>query len=119
MVLQLCLQAAHKIIKTWLTFTLEALSGQNGPDIAKCLIDLAVDYDVIVFGPMTHLVGRLRHSPIYGLIIVLGARAQAPLQFRNRWRQHENAYQVAARLVAKLLGALPVDVKQNVATNGK
>ena len=53
------------------------------------------------------------------LVIVLRARVQPPLQFGDRRRQHEHADQIAARLFAQLLGALPIDVEQHVAAGGE
>ena len=46
----------------------------------RLVVDIAVDDDVVVFGPMAHLVGGLGHALGDDLGAVLGARAQAPLE---------------------------------------
>ena len=49
------------------------------------------------------------------LVAVLGAHAQARLEIGDRGRQHEDADEIGAALLAQLLGALPIDVEQHVA----
>ena len=71
--------------------------------------------DVVVLGPMAHLVGRLGHALGDDLWRILGARDQALLEVARRGRQDEHRHQVVAALLLELLRALPVDVEQHVA----
>src|SRR4051812_7896395 len=109
------LQAAHECGQAGLSFALETLGCENRTNLGKCAIEVAIHYDIIVFCPMRHLAAGLGHAGADHLVVVLSARMQAPLQLRNRRRQHKNADQILRKLLVQLLSPLPVDVEQHVA----
>ena len=84
-------------------------------------LQVFVDDDVLVAVVMAHLVGSLRHPVLHDLFGVLCPAAQARFEFPGAWRQNEYAYQIGAErpIVGDLLGALPIDIEQNVAAVGE
>src|SRR4051794_33396753 len=64
------LQAAHECGQAGLSFALETLRVKYCSNVAECPIKVTIDHDVIIFGPMAHLVPRLGHTGAYHLFIV-------------------------------------------------
>ena len=63
---------------------------------------------------MADFCGGAAHPPQYHLFAIGRAGAQTALQLGHRWREDEDAHDIAARALIKLLRALPVDVEQHV-----
>ena len=63
---------------------------------------------------MAHFVGGLGHAGPDHLVGILRAACAGALQLGGRRRQDEDADDIGRRLLAQLLGALPVDVEQHV-----
>src|SRR5882672_1584639 len=112
--LQIRLQRAHEGRQPGLTLALEALGGEDRADVLEGAPYVAIDDHVIVFRPVAHLIGGLGHAGVDDVVGILGAGAQARFKIRNRRRQHKNADEIVAALLAQLLGALPVDVEQHI-----
>ena len=76
------LQAAHERGQAGLSFALEPLGAKDRAHVAECAIEVAVDHDIIVFGPMAHLVAGLGHAGADHLLVVLarGCAAAAPVR---------------------------------------
>ena len=63
---------------------------------------------------MTEFVGGAAHAAADHLVGILRTRVQTFLQIGGRGRQDEHPDDIDARLLVQLLGALPVDVEQNI-----
>ena len=74
-------QAFDEIGQADLTLPTQALGTQNRPHAFDAGIDVVVDDDVIVFGPMAHFVSGLGHTLGDNFGAVLGAGMQAAFQF--------------------------------------
>src|SRR5882672_1932379 len=112
--LQICLQRAHEGRQPGLTLALEALGGEDRTDVLEGAPYIAIDDHVIVFRPVAHLIGGLGHAGANDIVGILGAGPQARFKIRNRRRQHKDADEIIAALLAQLLRALPVDVEHHI-----
>ena len=101
-----------------LTMRLQALGREDLTHARHALLEIAVDQHVVVLGEMGHVGRDLAEAPAHHRFGILGAPPQPSLQLGHRRRQDEHADHVGARL-AQLLGALPVDVEQDVAARGE
>ena len=96
-----------------------AFRGQNGADVPQTPIDVLVDEDVVVFGPMAHFVGGFLHPATHHVFRILGAREQSTLQFFQGWRKDEYTGDVLAGGFLQLLRPLPVDIEEDVPALGQ
>ena len=87
-----------------LPFAPQPLGVENGDHRLHRLADVMVDDDVVVLGPVAHLIRRLGHAPAYHVFRILGAGAQPPFQLAARRRQNEHRDEVGAGVLAQLLG---------------
>ena len=102
-----------------LALAAQALGLEDRLDPLEARRQIAIDDDVIVLGPMAHLVGRLRHAAGDLLLAVLRTGAQATLELAGGGRQDEDADQILRRPFGKLLGSLPIDVEQDILAIGQ
>ena len=93
-----------------------ALSVEYRFEFADGDIHVIVNDDEVEFVPVRHVAPGLLQTAGDDLIVVSAAIPQAPLQFRPRRGQNENADTVGHRL-AYLPGALPVNFKYDVITH--
>src|SRR5689334_2869718 len=115
MMLKLCLQPPHEVGQPDLAFAFEPFRRKNPAQFAQGRRFITIDDDIVVFPPMAHLVGGLGHPRTDDGLAVLRTALEASLQLRgSRW-QNEDADKISALILAQLLRALPVDIKQNVA----
>src|SRR5207253_2636397 len=70
--LELPLQLAHERRQPDAPFALQPLGLEDRLDLGKGLIDIAVDHDVVVFGPVAHLVAGTTHPAADHLLRILG-----------------------------------------------
>src|SRR3546814_12897315 len=70
--------------------------------------------DLIIAIPVADFGRRAFHTGSNHLVAVGGARTQAALQLSQRRRQDEDADDVAASLLIKLLRTLPIYVEQDI-----
>ena len=56
-----------------LSLALEPLGGENRAHLRESLVEVAIDDDVVVFGPMTHLVRGFGHAAVNRFVVVLRA----------------------------------------------
>ena len=98
---------------------LQALSGDNRPDVGEAGIHVLVDQHIIVLGPMADLARRPLHAIGDHLLRIGVASAQAPLELGHRRRQDENPHQILTHRRVELLGPLPVDVEQDIAASSQ
>src|SRR5438067_2913385 len=76
-------QAVDEIGEADLTGAPEALGGDDRLNFRNARVEVAIDDDVIVFRPVTHLFGGFRHARGDGGGAVLGARPEAHLNSRG------------------------------------
>jgi hypothetical protein len=93
---------------------LEPLRLEDVVDQLAAFLGVVVDQHVIIFGPVADLARCPLHPPVDDLLAVGAARAQPALELAHRGRQDEHPDDVGVDLL-QLLGALPVDVEQDVA----
>ena len=96
-----------------------ALGGNDRGDLGDAFVDIAVDDHVIVFGPVAHFLGGLRHSRGDGVGAVLRAALKTLAQCRDARRQHEYLDQILRHRLAQLLRPLPVDIGHDIAAGGE
>ena len=82
--------------------------------LAERHIQVIVDYNKIELIHVTHFAQGAGHPPRYDIFTIRTALAQPAFQFRDRWRQDENA-DCFGELPAHLLRSLPVYLQQHVA----
>src|SRR3546814_331338 len=75
--------------------------------------------DLIIAIPVADFGRRAFHTGSNHLVAVGGARTQAALQLSQRRRQDEDADDVAASLLIKLLRTLPIYVEQDILPIGQ
>ena len=92
-----------------MSFAFKTLGSEDGAHVVEGTIEITVHHDIIIFGPMTHLVAGLGHAGADHLLVILGAGVQTPRKFTARRRQDENADQIGGRVFAQLLSALPIE----------
>src|SRR5262245_48276701 len=114
--LEVTLQRAHEFCQANSALALEALGSENRAHLGEGLIEVVVDDDVVVLRPVAHLIASTFHAVADDGVAVLGARPEPALEFGHRRREHEHADEIPAGTFAYLLGALPVEVEQHVAT---
>ena len=68
--------------------------------LGEGVIDVGIDHDVIVLGPVAHLVGGLGHAGVDYLVGILGTCVQPLLESLDRRRQDEHAHHVFRRAAA-------------------
>src|SRR5438552_1025559 len=112
-------QTLDKIVQADLTLAAQALGLQDRLNAAEARIQIAIDDDVVVLGPMAHFIGRLGHAARHLFLAVLGSGAQTTLEFAGRWRQDEDADQIFGRPLSELLGPLPIDVEEHIVPRGQ
>src|SRR6266478_9415224 len=117
--LRVGLQAVDEVGEAELPCAPQPFGGEDGLDLRDALLDLAVDDHEIVFRPVARLLGRLRHPGGYDGGTVLCAIAQPGLECGSARRQNEDRDEIAAHALGQLLGALPVEIADDVATAGK
>ena len=112
--MKLTLQTSHKSHEANPPLALEALGLQDRLHLGEGFADVVVDHDVVVLGPVAHLVAGATHPLSDDLVGVLRTRVQPLLEIAGRGRQDEHADDVGPRFLAQLLRALPVDVEQHI-----
>ena len=112
-------EAADEFGQSYLAAAFEAFGEEDGLDGFDGLVEVAIDDDVIIFGPVAHFVGGFGHAAVDFGGVVLGAREEAALEFVPGGREDEDADEIVARFFRQLLGALPVDIEQNIAALGE
>ena len=81
------------------------------------LLEIVVDDDVVEERVVLDLGSRVREASLHRLLVVAGARAQAPLELGHRRRQNEDRDRVG-HLGLDLPRALVVDVEDHAAVRG-
>src|SRR5947209_2738954 len=61
LLLQLALQLAHECRQTGTAFALQPLGLEDRLHLGERRVDVVIDHDIIVFGPMAHLVTGAAH----------------------------------------------------------
>src|SRR6266436_6387962 len=107
-------QAGDEIGEAELPCAPQPFRGDDGLDLRDALLDLAVDDHVLVFRPVTRLLGRLRHPSGDDGGTVLGTIAQPCLERGAARRQYEDRNEIAANALGQLLGSLPVEIADDV-----
>src|SRR5262249_5082609 len=95
------LQPADERREAGLPFALEPLGGKDRANVVEGAVEIAVDHDVIVLGPVAHLVACFRHAGADGFLVVLGTGVQTPRQLAARRRQQEYAHEIVAGALAQ------------------
>ena len=83
-----------------LTGSLEAFSGKDRLDRGDAFLNVVINDNVIVFGPVAHLVAGAAHALADHLVGILRARMQALFEVGRRGRQDENAVLLNHRSIA-------------------
>ncbi len=78
-------------------------------------VDFVIDYNVVKFGHMAHFPACAKQAAADHLVAVGAATAQSRLELFHRRRHDEDADRLREGL-AHLLGTLPVDLEQGIAT---
>src|SRR5438552_1630566 len=112
-------QAVDEVGKAELPLAPQPLGGDDRLNLRDALLDLAVDDHVIIFRPVAGLLGRLCHSSRDDGCAVLGAVAQAGFKLGAARGQHEDRNEIAPHCLGQLLGSLPVEIADHVATGSK
>ena len=87
---------------------------------AKVVLEVAVDDDVVVFRPVAHFVAGLGHAAVdHGVADPGRALFSRRSSAGDRWWQHKNADEIAARALAYLLRTLPIEIEQHVAAGAE
>ena len=112
-------QLSDKAGNAGLAAALHALGVQDGADFLQGGLQIVIDHDIVIFRPVADFVVGPGHALGHYLFCILGPDAQAALELGMAGRQHKNAHQIATRLLAQLLRALPIDVEQHVTALGQ
>ena len=95
------------------------LCGNDGLNLRDAVLDVAVDDYVIVFRPVAHFLGRLRHPGSDDGCAVLGACPEPRLECGEAGRQDEDGDKIIADGRGQLLRALPVEVADDITPGGE
>src|SRR3990172_5525460 len=71
-------QALDELVQADLALAAQAFGDDDGLHLADAVLEVAIDQDVIVFGPMAHFVGGLGHASRHLDGAVAGAGGGAP-----------------------------------------
>src|SRR5262249_41908799 len=74
-------QLLDEIAQAHLALALQPFGGDDRLNLGDARLDLMVDDDIVVLGPMAHFIGGLGHAPGDVGGAVLGAGGEPPFQF--------------------------------------
>ena len=86
--------------------------------VAEGMAEIVVDHQIVVFDVVTHLADGLTHAALDDLAAVLAAIGQAVAECFAGRRQDEDRFRLGHQF-AHLLGALPVDLQDQVDALGQ